>query len=162
MEPYGALWVDVSCTQSPRMAIMARRPLANSLFSALFRASGSLIGSALMPSTMLPYPNLPLPRRHLAGRSPNKKGPPHGPNELRSASNPAGNSHFTGRGAVIPRIRGVHGRVHAELIAAAERHPLQPALRRHLGDRLDAVGHVRELQARRGRQVARELEVLLN
>ena len=72
MEPYGALSVDLSCTQSPRMAIMARRPLANSLFSALFRASGSLIGSALMPSTMLPYPNLPLPRRHLGGRSPNK------------------------------------------------------------------------------------------
>lgn len=46
--------LPISCTQSPTMAIIARRPLANSEFKARFRASASCMGSAEMPKTMLP------------------------------------------------------------------------------------------------------------
>mmetsp|Transcript_22408 Transcript_22408/g.46186 ORF Transcript_22408/g.46186 Transcript_22408/m.46186 type:complete len:391 (+) Transcript_22408:530-1702(+) len=62
--------------------------------------------------------------------------------------------------AVVSRLRGIHRLVDDPLVAAAQGHPLQPALGRNLGDGCQAIWHVGELEVGGWRKVARKLEVL--
>mmetsp|Transcript_75768 Transcript_75768/g.120049 ORF Transcript_75768/g.120049 Transcript_75768/m.120049 type:complete len:371 (+) Transcript_75768:498-1610(+) len=64
--------------------------------------------------------------------------------------------------AIVAWVRWVNWSVDAELVAATQGNPLQPALSRHFGYRGDTIGNVGKFQVRRRSQVPWELEVLGN
>ena len=64
--------------------------------------------------------------------------------------------------AIVAWVRWVNWSVDAELVAATQGNPLQPALSGHFGNRGNTIGNVGEFQVRRRSQVPWELEVLGN